>query len=142
MPSPPSQGAAARGALEGAKRDPGTAGGEAGAAQAKPAEAKGRAEERERAPAEPSPPLPVSREVQVHAAAETANGEHPARATDTHLMSVPTPSGFVLLERPGPTPAVGTQVRFEEEPDTTFVVTKVNAASDANPRPCAFLERL
>jgi exonuclease VII small subunit len=93
-------------------------------------------------PAEPNPSLPVTREVQVHTRTEAANGEHPAPVSDNHLMSVPTPSGFVLLERPGPTPAVGTQVRFEEDPDTTFVVTKVNAASELNPRPCAFLERL
>jgi outer membrane murein-binding lipoprotein Lpp len=117
------------------------------------AEATSRLEELERKderapePAqEPEAPAPVPyvREIQEHPATPAANGEHrpsPGPA-DTHLMSVPTATGFVLIERPGPTPAVGTHVQFEEEPDARFVVTKVNAASDLNPRPCAFLERL
>lgn len=124
-------------ALESAKRDL-----EATRAEARSAQERVDELEREREPAvEPVPtqPLPVAREVHVHTA---GNGRDPLPVAETHLMSVPTPSGFVLLERPGPTPSVGTQVRFEEEPDTTFVVTKVNAASELNPRPCAFLERL
>jgi len=79
--------------------------------------------------------------VQIQHPAQAVNGEHAATVPDTHLMSVPTANGFVLLERRGPTPPVGTQVRFEEEPETTYVVAKVNAASELNPRPCAFLER-
>ena len=94
------------------------------------------------APVETPAPVAVVSEVQTHNPAEAVNGEHAAAVPETHLMSVPTENGFVLLERPGPTPPVGTQVRFEEEPDTTYVVAKVNAASALNPRPCAFLERV
>jgi hypothetical protein len=132
---------ATTGTLETAKSDLAAAREDARAARAQLAEATARLEELAATPAEPPPALPVAREVQVRHA-ETRNGERAEPVADTHLMSVPTPSGFVLLERPGATPPVGTQVRFEEEPDTCFVVTKVNPASESNPRACAFLERL
>jgi hypothetical protein len=55
-----------------------------------------------------------------------------------HVLFVPTPERYLLLERLGPPPQPGEEVELEEE--GRFVVTKVGRAPfPGEQRPCAFL---
>ena len=59
---------------------------------------------------------------------------------ERYLVCVPTPAGYVLLDRIGVVPAVGHPVDVPEE-DGSFAVTKV-VRLPRNGRPCAYLQRL
>jgi hypothetical protein len=62
--------------------------------------------------------------------------ETPAPASE-HLLFVPSPERYALVERDGPPPSEGSEVELEER---LFVVSKVGAAPFPNePRACAFL---
>jgi hypothetical protein len=63
----------------------------------------------------------------------------PAETSENHLLSVPTPNGFVLIERTGPAPTVGDEIEVEDQPGM-FVVAKV-AAQPLTGRVCAYLQR-
>jgi hypothetical protein len=56
-----------------------------------------------------------------------------------YLLCVPTPAGYVLLDRVGPLPSVGQAVEVPEE-EGRFTVTKV-VRLPRNGRPCAYLQR-
>lgn len=62
--------------------------------------------------------------------------ETPEPATE-HLLFVPTPKRYELVERDGPAPAEGATLVLDERP---FVVSKVGPAPfPSEPRSCAFL---
>jgi hypothetical protein len=64
--------------------------------------------------------------------------EAPQQAT-THLLFVPTPSRYVLVEREGAPPAPGSEVDVPEA-GAEFLVAKVGPSPFPDePRPCAFL---
>jgi len=67
--------------------------------------------------------------------------EAPKQAS-AHLLFVPTPARYLLLEREGAPPAAGEELQvFEAE--GRFTVTKVGRAPyPGEPRPCAYLLRL
>jgi hypothetical protein len=57
----------------------------------------------------------------------------------SHLLFVPTPARYLLVEREGPSPEPGSELEVPEAEDR-FLVAKVGAAPfPAEPRPCAFL---
>jgi hypothetical protein len=63
-------------------------------------------------------------------------GPQPASA---HLLFVPTPARYMLLERDGAPPEPGSRLDLGEN-GGTFVVSKVGGAPfPSEPRPCAFL---
>jgi hypothetical protein len=56
-----------------------------------------------------------------------------------HLLFVPTPERYLLVEREGPTPEPGSELEVPEA-EKRFLVAKVGAAPfPAETRPCAFL---
>jgi len=64
--------------------------------------------------------------------------EAPQRSA-THLLFVPTPARYLLVEREGSPPEPGVEVEVPEA-DAGFVVAKVGRSPfPAEPRPCAFL---
>ena len=64
--------------------------------------------------------------------------EGPAPAS-AHLLFVPTPARYLVLERDGAPPEPGSELALTEACES-FVVTKVGAAPfPGEPRPCAFL---
>lgn len=70
-------------------------------------------------------------------------GEHvgvPAPAASRHVLFVPSPQGYRLVEREGPPPGVGDiVVPAEGAPD--HVVTRVAASTvPGDRRPCAYLQ--
>jgi hypothetical protein len=82
------------------------------------------------APAEPEPALQPN--------GGGGNGEATA-----YLLCVPNATGFMLLERVGATPSVGTEVELPEEPDGRYRVTKVvRSVTSPTARPTAYLRRL
>ncbi len=63
-------------------------------------------------------------------------------AQPSHALFVPTPTGYLLLEREGPPPAPGDELEVAEARGR-LVVTKVGRAPlPGERRPCAFLNRL
>jgi hypothetical protein len=81
-----------------------------------------------------------SRAVQVHVWPEDQPETTPPPAQkEQYLLCVPTPAGYVLLDRVGPLPTVGQSVNVPEE-EGTFTVTKV-VRLPRNGRPCAYLQR-
>lgn len=64
----------------------------------------------------------------------------PAEGLGTYLLSVPTSNGFVLVERQGAVPELGTEVELPDQPGVKFVVAKV-AAQPLTGRPCAYLQQ-
>jgi hypothetical protein len=80
-------------------------------------------------------------EVQVHVWPEEQPGEQAAAPAkqEQYLLCVPTPAGYVLLDRLGTVPAVGQAVDVPEE-EGQFTVTKV-VRLPRNGRPCAYLQR-
>jgi hypothetical protein len=59
-----------------------------------------------------------------------------------HLLFVPTPARYLLLEREGPPPAPGEELEVPEA-DASFSVVKVGRAPyPGEPRPCVYLLRL
>ena len=64
------------------------------------------------------------------------------RFAATHLLFVPTPAGYVLVEREGRPPEPGAEVEVREA-GARFVVSKVDRSSFPDePPPCAFLNPL
>ena len=81
-----------------------------------------------------------SRAVQVHVWPEDQPESAPPPAQkEQYLLCVPTPAGYVLLDRVGPLPSVGQSVAVPEE-EGSFTVTKV-VRLPRNGRPCAYLQR-
>jgi hypothetical protein len=63
----------------------------------------------------------------------------PPAAAGTHLLFVPTPSSYLLVERDGAPPSPGAQVDVHEA-GARFCVAKVGSSPfPGEPRPCAFL---
>ena len=60
----------------------------------------------------------------------------------THVLFIPTQSGYSLLERPGPAPAVGATVEVDGDSENAghFVVCKHGRPVPGGPR-CAYVER-
>jgi hypothetical protein len=81
-----------------------------------------------------------SRSVQVHVWPEE-QPEPPAASgqKEQYLLCVPTPAGYVLLDRVGPLPTVGQPAAVPEE-EGNFTVTKI-VRLPRNGRPCAYLQR-
>jgi hypothetical protein len=63
----------------------------------------------------------------------------PAAEPESYLLCVPTPAGYVLLDRVGVLPKVGEAVEVPDE-QGRFTVTKV-VRLPRNGRPCAYLQR-
>jgi hypothetical protein len=81
-----------------------------------------------------------SRSVQVHVWPEDQpETTSPPAQKEQYLLCVPTPAGYVLLDRVGPLPTVGQSVNVPEE-EGNFTVTKV-VRLPRNGRPCAYLQR-
>jgi hypothetical protein len=81
-----------------------------------------------------------SRGVQVHVWPEEQPEPSPAPAQkEQYLLCVPTPAGYVLLDRVGPLPTVGQPADVPEE-EGIFMVTKI-VRLPRNGRPCAYLQR-
>jgi hypothetical protein len=81
-----------------------------------------------------------SRAVQVHVWPEDQpEAPSPPAQKEQYLLCVPTPAGYVLLDRIGPLPTVGQSVDVPEE-EGNFTVTKV-VRLPRNGRPCAYLQR-
>ena len=61
----------------------------------------------------------------------------------THVLFIPTSSGYSLLERPGPAPAVGATVDVDGDSENAghFVVCKHGRPVPGGPR-CAYVERV
>jgi hypothetical protein len=81
------------------------------------------------------------KDVQVHVWSEGQQApvaEAPAQP-ESYLLCVPTPAGYVLLDRIGVLPTVGEAVEIPEE-NASFTVTKV-VRLPRNGRPCAYLQR-
>lgn len=79
-------------------------------------------------------------EVQVHVWPEEQAAAPAAPAQKEHyLLCVPTPAGYVLLDRLGPLPSIGHAVDVPEE-EGRFTVTKI-VRLPRNGRPCAYLQR-
>jgi hypothetical protein len=80
-------------------------------------------------------------EVQVHVWPEDQPAApEPATAQKEHyLLCVPTPAGYVLLDRIGALPGIGQSVEVPEE-EGSFTVTKI-VRLPRNGRPCAYLQR-
>jgi hypothetical protein len=79
-------------------------------------------------------------EVQVHVWPEEQPAAPAAPAEKEHyLLCVPTPAGYVLLDRLGPLPNIGHAVDVPEE-EGRFTVTKI-VRLPRNGRPCAYLQR-
>jgi hypothetical protein len=85
---------------------------------------------------EPAPePEP---EPTLHANGGGVNGE-----ATSYLLCVPNATGFMLLERDGAAPSVGTEMELPEEPEGRYRVTKVvRSISSPTARPTAYLRRL
>jgi hypothetical protein len=81
------------------------------------------------------------KDVQVHVWPEEQPAETPPGPVqaEQYLMCVPTPAGYVLLDRVGALPSVGQAVEVPEE-EGRFTVTKV-VRLPRNGRPCAYLQR-
>ena len=78
------------------------------------------------------------------AVGEEKRGRQPDDHADdpTHLLFVPGPEGYRLVEHDGPPPAAGSTVEFPEDDGTssTLLVTKVGASPLPGPRrACAYL---
>ena len=74
------------------------------------------------------------------------NGAEVVKPVDdeqTHVLFIPTQSGYSLLERPGPAPAVGATVDVEGDSENAghFVVCKHGRPVPGGPR-CAYVERV
>jgi len=81
-----------------------------------------------------------SRAVQVHVWPEDQpETTSPPAQKEQYLLCVPTPAGYVLLDRVGALPTVGQAVNVPEE-EGNFTVTKV-VRLPRNGRPCAYLQR-
>jgi hypothetical protein len=80
-------------------------------------------------------------EVQVHVWPEEQAAAAPAAPAqkEHYLLCVPTPAGYVLLDRLGPLPSIGHMVDVPEE-EGRFTVTKI-VRLPRNGRPCAYLQR-
>jgi hypothetical protein len=81
------------------------------------------------------------KDVQVHVWSEEQQAppaESPAEP-ESYLLCVPTPAGYVLVDRVGVLPKVGDAVEIPEE-NAAFTVTKV-VRLPRNGRPCAYLQR-
>ncbi len=63
-----------------------------------------------------------------------------APAATAHLLLIPSPERYVFLEREGPPPDAGTEVRPEGADGARFVVSKVTASPLGDGRPCAYLQ--
>ena len=71
---------------------------------------------------------------------EQPSPEPPAPSQpESYLLCVPTPAGYVLLDREGVLPKVGEPVAVPEQ-NGNFTVTKV-VRLPRNGRPCAYLQR-
>jgi hypothetical protein len=82
------------------------------------------------------------KDVQVHVwPEEQLSPEPPAPSQpESYLLCVPTPAGYVLLDREGVLPKVGEPVAVPEQ-NGSFTVTKV-VRLPRNGRPCAYLQRV
>jgi hypothetical protein len=80
-------------------------------------------------------------EVQVHVWPEDqpAAPEPASAQKENYLLCVPTPAGYVLLDRIGALPGIGQSVEVPEE-EGSFTVTKI-VRLPRNGRPCAYLQR-
>jgi hypothetical protein len=57
-----------------------------------------------------------------------------------HLLFVPRPAGYELVERPGEPPSPGERIDLGEDGGDVFVVAKVGPSPlPADDRPCAYL---
>jgi hypothetical protein len=73
-------------------------------------------------------------------AAEAAEPAEPGHGSDDHVLFVPSPAGYTLVERRGQTPSRGDAVELLY--GERYVVVKVaRATSPDDRRPCVFLER-
>ena len=82
----------------------------------------------------------TQRDVQIHVWEEEQPSPEPAPSQpESYLLCVPTPAGYVLLDREGVLPKVGEPVAVPEQ-DGNFTVTKV-VRLPRNGRPCAYLQR-
>ena len=54
-----------------------------------------------------------------------ASAPSPSNVDSSYLLRVPTQNGFLLVERTGAAPQVGSEVEISEEPNTRFVVAKL-----------------
>jgi len=84
----------------------------------------------------------TQRDVQVHVWSEEQPSPEPPAAPsqpESYLLCVPTPAGYVLLDREGVLPKVGEPAEVPEQ-DGSFTVTKV-VRLPRNGRPCAYLQR-
>jgi hypothetical protein len=58
-----------------------------------------------------------------------------------HLLFVPTPGGYLLLQRSGQAPAVGEEVELPDAPTARLVVAKVaRSPLPLDERICAYLQ--
>jgi hypothetical protein len=83
----------------------------------------------------------AQRDVQVHVWREKQPSPEPPAPSqpESYLLCVPTPAGYVLLDREGVLPKVGEPAEVPEQ-DGSFTVTKV-VRLPRNGRPCAYLQR-
>ncbi|MDQ2983586.1 MAG: hypothetical protein M3R70_06655 [Actinomycetota bacterium] len=94
----------------------------------------------------PAPAEEPSAEESVRIWAEEQAVEQPQEqalvpaTTSSHLLRVPTENGFLLVERAGPAPQVGSEVVVPDQPDTRFVVSKL-ARGPLHGRYWVYLER-
>jgi hypothetical protein len=89
-----------------------------GQLRAKIKELEAEVEELKKAP----PPEPSDGTIRVWA---EANAPNPSNVDSSYLLRVPTQNGFLLVERNGAAPQVGSEVEISEEPNTRFVVSKL-----------------
>ena len=81
------------------------------------------------------------KDVQVHVWPEEQPAPEPSEPAqpESYLLCVPTPAGYVLLDRVGALPKIGEAVEVPGE-NGNFTVTKV-VRLPRNGRPCAYLQR-
>jgi hypothetical protein len=75
--------------------------------------------------------------------APRGNGNGGNGEATSYLLCVPNATGFMLLERAGAVPSVGTEMGLAEEPEGRYRVTKVvRSVSSPTARPTAYLRRV
>ena len=85
----------------------------------------------------------ADRERQLAESADRGEGAAPVEDEQTHVLFIPTQSGYSLLERPGPAPELGATVEVDGESENAghFVVRKHGRPVPGGPR-CAYVERV
>jgi hypothetical protein len=73
-------------------------------------------------------------------ATSTVVAAPPTATDDGHVLFVPSPDGYALVERDGAPPAAGDTLQLDE-PEGRYAVTKVvDSPMPDDVRPCAYLQ--